>query len=281
MFRGKSSSKRYLWASVGALTLATVTACDRETGKEETSDAPSVVGSSSEAVPVLGADGGGEGGEMGVDPAIAEKDPTIFLEALDVIRAHFLAGLSSLSLGNREEASAMFAHPASEVYVDLEPVILKFGGVSFLDEMMAASEIALSDASMEEVAAAAEEVFRAIDETAKLAPSDSRPDAKIQAEVLVRMIDRAALQYQFAFSGQAFEDSWLDGHGFYQTAKIRGEAALPLVQTLDEDIAKEIAEAIVVLGTVYTSAVQPSSPPVDPGVILSAASRAALAVSGL
>ena len=39
------------------------------------------------------------------------------------------------------------------------------------------------------------------------------------------MIERAALQYRSAVSGDQSPEAWLDGYGFFKTAEARAEAA--------------------------------------------------------
>ena len=56
--------------------------------------------------------GGNSGGEFGIDPEAAANDPVIYLTALEVMRAHYVAGLAALEAGERSAASSA-ARPAT------------------------------------------------------------------------------------------------------------------------------------------------------------------------
>ncbi len=70
---------------------------------------------------------GGEGGEAGINVAATENDPVEYNVALQVIAAHYYAGLAAYEAKHVEEGAQMFAHGLAEVYVAMEEVFKKRG----------------------------------------------------------------------------------------------------------------------------------------------------------
>lgn len=158
-----------LWtASLAAISAGTLSACEAPDDAAGPPSAPSAMAQSA-AGPDLqgeggeGGEGGEAGGEFGIDLALAETDPVVYLSAIEVMRAHYLAGLAALENGERAAASEMFAHPVSEIYLDFEPVIEARGGTVMLDDMNHASVLHFQGASTEEIEAAVAVVLGLLD----------------------------------------------------------------------------------------------------------------------
>ncbi|PKQ02486.1 MAG: hypothetical protein CVT73_18230 [Alphaproteobacteria bacterium HGW-Alphaproteobacteria-12] len=217
---------------------------------------------------------GGEGGEGGVDPATAAKDPAVYLSALDIIRAHYLAGEAMLDVeGGRQAGGEMFAHPISEVYIDLEPVFEARGAALFMDEMTEAVDLALGDAPEDEVKAAAGKVYAALDAAAEKAPASEKSAAAIEAALMAQMLDRAAKQYDTAIGPNGSEEAWIDGYGFWKVAEKRAKELKPALGEEHESLAGEIARAEELFAKAYASVEKPEAAPVEPGTLLAASSR--------
>ncbi len=227
-----------------------------------------------------GGEGEGEGGEGGVDPAQAAKDPVAYLSALDVIRAHYLAGEAMLDVeGGRKEGGAMFAHPISEVYVDLEPVFEAQGAPLFMDEMTDAVDLALGEAPVDEVKAAVAKVYAAVDAAAEKAPSSDKSAAAIEAALVADMYDRAAKQYDTATGPNGSEEAWIDGYGFWKVAEKRAEHLEPELGEEHASLTEELAAAKELFAKAYASVEKPEGQPVEPGTLLAASSRISLKTS--
>lgn len=228
-----------------------------------------------------GGEGEGEGGEGGVDPAAAAKDPAVYLSALDIIRAHYLAGEAMLDVeGGRKEGGAMFAHPISEVYIDLEPVFEAQGAAPFMDEMTEAVDLALGEAPVEDVKAAVAKVYAAIDATAGKAPASDKSEAAIEAALTAEMFDRAAKQYDAAVGPNGTAEAWIDGYGFWKVAEKRANELEPSLGEEHEGLAEELTKAKEVFAKAYASVEKPEEAPVEPGTLLAASSRISLKTSG-
>lgn len=228
-----------------------------------------------------GGEGGeaGQGGEGGVDPARAANDATTYLIALDVIRAHFIAGRDAYAAGDREAGTEMFAHGMSEVYVDLEDTFRERGAEPFGEALNEAITKAADGAPQEEVAAAADTVIAALDAAAEKAPQDGGgPGA--QAQTIAEMIDRAALQYSAALKEPEGE-AYLDGYGLYKAAEARAEALLESLGSDQTDFGDTLREALSLLAEAYPSVEAPEPLPEMSGELLGAASRVALGASSL
>lgn len=223
---------------------------------------------------------GGEGGEGGIDPAAAAKNPALFISALDIIRAHYLAGAAMLDVeGGRRAAGEMFAHPISEVYIDLEPVFEKQGVRPFMDDMTNAVDLALGDAPKEDVMTAVEKVYADLDAAEKKAPKGKFDPRSIDAALMADMFDRAAKQYDAAISPAGTAEAWIDGYGFWKIAERRAGELLPKLDGKHEDMAAEIAAGEELFANAYKSVEKPATPEVEPGALLAASSRILLKTS--
>jgi hypothetical protein len=223
---------------------------------------------------------GGEGGEGGVDPAQAAKDPAVYLSALDIIRAHYLAGEAMLDVeGGRRAAGEMFAHPISEVYIDLEPVFEARGVTLFMDDMTNAVERALGDAPKDEVEAAVAQVYAALDAAEKKAPAGDKDAVAVEAALAADMFDRAAKQYDAALAPAGTDEAWIDGYGFWKMAERRAATLLPRLEGDHEALAQEIAAAKLLFDSAYESVEKPEKPDVEVGALLASSSRILLKTS--
>jgi hypothetical protein len=217
---------------------------------------------------------------MGIDPARAASDPVVFLGALDVIAAHYVAGRDAYAAGQTQAAGEMFAHPISEVYADLEGVLTKQGVPPFQEKMEKASDLALNKAPAAQVNRAVDDVLSSLKSAALKAPKDDRSGAAVEARVIADMIDRASLQYAVAVKEPALEP-YLDGYGFFRAAERRMIDAIPIIAAQDKEAAETIRKASVLLARAYPTALRPSAPKVPPGELLGAASRVKLMVEGM
>lgn len=280
------SRKRKIWLGLSASLIAISVGCDNSAEEDQAlTDKQQIEqslaeASASQTPPTYGGEGG-EGGEMGVDPATARSDPKVFLEALAVIRAHYLAGAAAFHAGGHDAAAEMFVHPIGEIYFDLEKVLEELGAPAFLDEMQAASDLALQRSEGDVVDAAVALVLAKLDQVTEKAPASDIADHIVKAEVLARMIDRAALQYQFAVANEGAGEAWLDGYGFYLTAYALAEDLIPKLRDKDVPAAQMAAEAVLLLSIAFPSVLAPEEFAVEPSQVIAVSSRYALSISGL
>lgn len=226
---------------------------------------------------------GGSGGEFGIDPDAARTDPVVFLTALDVMRAHYEAGLEILGEeGQRSHVADLFSHPMSEIYVDFEPVLTGAGGPDLYDPMNQTARMFFDDAAEAEIRASAEDLLAQMDEAESFAP-DGADSAAVQAEVIADMIERAALQYQLAMNEgpQTGETAYLDGFGLYSVAAKRADEHMDMIREASPEAADAIQAALDALGKAYPGANYPDEAPVDAETVLAASDAATQAVSAM
>jgi len=272
-----------LWAGISTIALGAATNL-AATNTAHSIDPHSLErGGGDFAVQLAAGEGGegGEGGEAGVDADAAATDPVVYLTALDVIRAHYLAGLASVQAGRRASGGEMFAHPIAEIYVDLEPTFRRLGVAPFMDQMVDATELALGGATDDEIEKAARAVLSTLEAAESNAPADSRSALAIQIAVLADMLDRAALQYQVVATSPDSGEAWLDGFGFYKAAADRAERIIGELGAVDDGAAQGVRDAISLCEQAYPGPIPPDILPVDAGALLAASSRVKLQSSGL
>lgn len=255
-----------LWGQVGAAALLSgLAACSAP--PEAAPAAEDMAAAETPALPAGGegaGEGGGEGesgggGEFGIDPDLARQDPAVYLSALEVIRAHYLAGIDALLAGNRAAGAEMFAHPISEIYVDLEAVVIDLGAVNFLDAMTDASVAPYDGRSDEEVRASVDAVIAAINAAAEFAPVSDVEAGRVHALVMAGMIERAALQYQFAVAEPGASEAYLDGYGFERAAASIADRHMLAIRRMDAPLADTLQVALDALHAAYPTATSPES----------------------
>jgi hypothetical protein len=224
-----------------------------------------------------GGESGGEGGESGVDPVAAQHDPVVYLTALDVIRAHYLAGLAAYRADDHQAGAEMFVHPISEVYYDLEAAFKAQGVDPFVEAMFKAGDLAFAGEPTEKVEAAVKTVLAATDAAAKKAPRANHATAAIEAAVIADMVDRAALQYRLVAAGDN-KDAWLDGYGYLKAAQRRADL---IREQLDPRFRDALDETLTLLSSAYPEGLKPADEALDPGLLLAKAGRVSLLASGL
>jgi hypothetical protein len=227
-----------------------------------------------------GGEGSG-GGEFGIKAAQAAENPVTYLTALEVMRAHYLAGLAAYDVDRRAVAAEMFTHPISEIYVDLEDVLIELGAPVFGDALQTAAAAPFDGSSDEDIRAAANVVLTAIDDVEGYAPRSEYPAAAIQAQVLTNMIVRAALQYEFAMASDTPNGPYLDGYGFFKSAEVISTRHMEEIRLLDRVVADALSSAMTALANAYPTVVAPEHATADANNLVALADAASAAAERL
>ena len=270
------------WAGLGlGAALATTTALTACSPTEpesapETAVAPAVPApapvESAEPAPVSGE------GEGGVPIEEAVHDPVVYGTAIAVAKAHVLAARDAFAEGEHEAAAEMFAHPVSEVLADMAPVFEARGVEDFNMLLINASGAVYEGETADEIAARTDEILATLEAANDKAPDDGSTPAEIATGVVADMIDRATAMYRMASESEYYEP-YLDGYGFYETAKLEFEAAEAEIEAANADGAAAIREALALLGAAYPTALRPEVLDADQSALTVAASNVALTTS--
>jgi hypothetical protein len=224
---------------------------------------------------------GGEGGEAGIDAATAGDDPVVYLTGLDVMAAHFHAGLAAYLAGEKEEGAMMFAHAISEAYVDMEPAFKKLGVAPFDAALQEATNLGNDKAPDDAVKAAVQKALDAITAAAAKAPKSTAGIEITEAKVFLDMLNRSALQLIRASKGDGDDDAYLDGFGFLVAAKARAPAALKALDAVGPEAGAAARDAMSALERDYPAITPPKTPAIEPGAVMAAVSKAILAAGSL
>lgn len=273
--------KLYYWTALGAAMAA---ACSPEAPAPQ-ADAGDAASSGYTTDAEAGGEGaGGEegaeggGGEFGIDPAVAREDRAAFLSAVEVMRAHYIAGLAALENGDRAAASALFSHPISEIYLDLQPVIEELGGPALYDTLNNAAVAHFQGADEAAIRALVDDVLAGLDAVEAVAPGPGPAGpAAADARVLAGLIERAALMYPVA-QAQPDGDAWLDGYGYAAAAVRYRDAAIAEVRALDPDIAATLDQGTESVAAAFAAAERPDVLDADADALAAAAEAAREAV---
>jgi hypothetical protein len=183
-------------------------------------------------------------------------------------------------VGERQAAAEMFAHPVSEVLVDLGPTFTALGVAAFDQQLTEASAAVFVNETPAALEARARAILGVLDAAAGRAPTSTMASTTVAAKVLADQIDRAAKQYMAVKAGAAYEP-YLDGFGFYETARSWRTRYGAEIGAVRAEALAAIDEALALLAAAYPGAKRPQSPPGEPGALMAASSRVQLALSGM
>ncbi|MGE3993076.1 hypothetical protein [Pseudorhodoplanes sp.] len=223
---------------------------------------------------------GGEGGEAGIDAEAAATDPVQYGVALQVIAAHFHAGLAAYEGKEQEAGAQMFAHGLSEVYVAMEDVFKKLGVRDLGPKLEAAVAAAVEKKPVADVKRKAKAVFSALAAAERKGPTSKASAQAVQAKVAAELLDRAAAQYAVVQKDQNLE-AYLDGLGFAIAARKQAKSASRYLKGVDSKKEAALRQAVTLAGQAYPGINRPAQPRVSLTELQSSASAARLAVSNL
>lgn len=234
-------------------------------------DAPTI----EESVEAVASGGEGEGG-ISLDQAAT--DPVIYGSALAVTEAHVIAARDAYALGETEAAAEMFAHPVSEVLIELEDLFNSRGVTLFDGLLLEASQASMAGESAEQINARVDGIIAALRAAGTKAPASDRSAVSIRASVAADQADRAAKMYRIAGEAGTYEP-YLDGYGFYK-------AGLDLFTEQEAEItaanpagAAALKEAFAELAKAYPNAGPQAELGADLSALTVSASNAVLANS--
>lgn len=270
------------WSQLGvatALAGLTLAGCSGEAGDAGQSDESAVVGTAGEGEGGEAGEGsGGEGGEGGVEITAAGNDPVVYGAALGVAEAHVLAARDAYAAGQTEAGAEMFAHPVSEVLLEMQPVFASQGVEDFSDLFSAASQAALDGASAEDIAARTDAIIAALRAAEGKAPASDASEGKIAAGVIADQIERAVAMYAQASEGTQY-GPYLDGYGYYKVAAATYERSADTIKAENADLASDIEAALGLLGKAYPSVLRPEVLDANKGALSGASAGVLLAAS--
>lgn len=285
------NSKLKLWTQLGlgtALAGGLLAACGGEAGGEggeggEGAGAEAVApgeGGAGEGEGGAGeGEGGGEGGgegEGGVAVGRADRDPVAYGIALAVTEAHAVAARDAFAAGQTAAAAEMFAHPAAEVLVEMDPVFARLGVKDFKPLLTAASVAVLDGKGADEVNRRYDAVIGALRAAAEKAPAGSAGEAAVATGIIADQIERASAMYRRLARDESYEP-YLDGYGFAKVAESAFERDAAAIKAANPDAHARIVDALAVLRQAYPAATRPASLAVEQGALSAASSRVMLA----
>ena len=268
------------WGALGlatALAGAGLAGCSGEAGDSGEAGETAQVGEAGEG----GEGGEGEGGESGegeggVDISDAASDPVTYNEALAVAEAHVLAARDAYRVGKTDAAAEMFAHPVAEVLLDMDPVFSERGVADFKPLFSEASQAALAGADVKDIDAKVDAIVAALRAAAKKAPDNGTSAGAIAGGVIADQIERAVAMYALAAEGEEY-GPYLDGYGFYATAKAHYEQSGAAIRSENENLHTRIGQALGLLAKAYPSAERPATLDANQGALSGASSSVMLA----
>lgn len=276
----KSEIKRWTHLGLSGALAGSVflAACSQEAGNE-TPEAPPVsspaVEEPADQAPVAANDGGeGEGG-VAIDRA--STDPVVFRSALAITEAHIIAARDAFLQGETNAAGEMFAHPVSEVLLDVGPHLQAQGVENFDDLLVNASGAVFEGETEDQISARTDEIIATLRAAAEKAPDNGQSEARIQAGVASDQIDRAATMYALAGEGDEYEP-YLDGYGFFKAAQAAYDLQKTAINADLPEAATAIEAALTLLAKAYPTALRPETLDQQPAALTAASSGVILAL---
>lgn len=280
---------RKIWYGIGAFILTSGAAAgaseelslEREIKRQQVKppiDALSHLGTRFGDVWAQGGEGGeGEGGEGGINLETVADDPIEYAVALQVIAAHYDAGLAAYAGGEREAGAQMFAHGQSEIYSVMEDLFKKVGATALGPSLEAAVSAAVDKKPLKQVRQKVDAVRKALQDAKRRGPQAAAPE-RADVYVVGELIERAAAQYSVTLKDPTLEP-YLDGLGFAIAAKREAESVMATLRTKDKKAEAAVQAALKLVQQAYPGIKRPSKGAVSESQLLVAATRARLAVS--
>lgn len=275
------------WTQLGLGTMLAgglLAGCGGEAGGEAgaadagaTPDAAATAGEGEGEGGAAGEGAGGEG-EGGVAVGDAATDPIAYGIALAVTEAHVVAARDAYAAGKKDAAAEMFAHPVSEVLLDMDPVFTKLGVKDFKPLLTAASDAALAGKSTAEVGKAYDAIIAALRGAAARAPASDASAAAVATGVIADQIERASAMYRSLPKNDSYEP-YLDGYGFARVAASGFAANGAAIKAANPAAHARIAEALTLLGQAYPGAARPAKLSVEAGALSGASAKVMLAAA--
>lgn len=263
------------WGTLGlatALMGAGLAGCAGEGGEGGEAAQTSQTGEAGE-----GEGGEGEAGEGGVSVGDAASDPVEYLAALAVVEAHVIAAHDAFLAGNTEAAAQMFAHPVSEVLMEMDPVFEKLGTEDMKPLLNDASAAAIAGENAEQIGKRYEAIIAALRAAAEKAPDNGTSEGIVAASVISDMLERANLMYGEAVKHDTYEQ-YLDGYGFFKAGAAAFEESGSAIKSEDPALYARIDEALELYGKAYPGAKRPAKLDASQGAMSGAASKVQLAL---
>ncbi|MGY6636713.1 MAG: hypothetical protein ACXIUO_06235 [Erythrobacter sp.] len=264
-----------VWTQLGlgtALAGGLLASCSGEAGEQNEAGH----GSAGSPAATAGEGGeGGEGGEAGIDAAAAASDPVAYGVALAVVEAHVVAARDAFAAGRKAEAAEMFAHPVSEVLVDMAPVFAQQGVADFSALLTDASGAVLDGENAAQITKRYEAIIAALNAAGAKAPPSSANTSMVAARIIADQIERAAAMHREAARGEDYEP-YLDGYGFARVAKTRFAASSGAIKASDPALHQAFVDALDLLGQAFPSADRPARLAVPAGALMAASSKVML-----
>ncbi|MEM0986613.1 MAG: hypothetical protein AAGJ32_10225 [Pseudomonadota bacterium] len=274
----------------GAVATGLIAGCSGEPAEapEEAAEAvaEAAVAEGAELGAVAGEGEGGEGegegeggeGEGGVSIAAATSDAIVYNAALAITEAHIIAARDAYAAGETDAASAMFAHPVTEVLADMAPVFETLGVEDFSSKLSDASAAIFEGETAEQISGRADDIIATLRAAAEKSPDDGRSSGVVAAGVAVDQIERASDMYRVAAGTDSYEP-YLDGYGFYKAGLTAFEGAEADIEAANAEAAGAIRTALTALEAAYPTVLRPESLDADQGELTAAASSAVLSIS--
>ena len=278
------------WTRLGlgaALAAGSLSACSKPAPQETAT--PSEVSAPADATPAADtasetqdfaaglASSGGEGeGGVAVDAALT--DPVVYNIALAVAEAHVRAARDAFEAGETKAAGEMFAHPVSEVLLDMEPVFEARDVDDFTGLLTDASAAVFGGESIDQIDARTETILAALQAAALKAPDNGSGSAAVAMGVVADMIDRSVKMYRAA-SGSDLYEPYLDGYGFFRTAEATFAKSEDAIGATHPEAAAAMRDALAELAVAYPTATRPDPLDASQSALTVAASNVMLAMN--
>jgi len=193
-----------------------------------------------------------------------------------VTEAHVIAARDAFAAGKKDAAAEMFAHPAAEVLVEMDPVFAKLGVEDFKPLLTDASASVIDGKSAAEVNRHYDAIIAALRDAAGKAPDSGASEAAIASGIIADQIERASAMYRMIARDDRYEP-YLDGYGFYKVAETAAARDGAAIKAANPEVHARITDALALLEQAYPAATRPATLMLEPGALSAASSRVMLA----
>ncbi|MFM7677176.1 MAG: hypothetical protein ACKO5F_16710 [Synechococcus sp.] len=215
--------------------------------------------------PALHGGAGGEGGEGGESSHAMAGDAgsaVSYAAGLGLMQGHLLVARELLAQGRAAEAEPHLAHPADELYPDLEPELLRRGAPPFRDKLTVLPDLIRTAPAAPATGQAVEEASRSIDQALAVLPERERKDPAFVVPVIRQLLDAAASEYDASITDGRIAETveYQDSRGFVLYAEQLFRGIAPQLASSDPALERKLADTFAALKPAWPGPLPPARP---------------------
>ncbi|MBP0028396.1 hypothetical protein [Roseofilum sp. Guam] len=211
---------------------------------------------------------GGEAGEGGGSSGDPDVD---YMTALALMQGHLIVAEELIEAGEYDQAEPHIGHPVEELYGDVEEQLADRNVPQFDTTLNELHDLVKFDPQSARLRTRFQTSVRAIDGAMMAVPKDLRESPEFVLEVIGRVLETAAAEYEAAIANNRFVEiiEYQDSRGFVIYANELYATIADTMKRSRPDDHQVILESLQELQTIWPSVNPPNTPLAEPSKVFS------------